>query len=516
MNVYWGILIFNVRASLLAAILFAGGGAASAAQISRSITPAQAANTPPPLAPPSITSQPSNRTAAVGQPATFTVAASGSAPLAYQWKRNGIAIAGATSPEFTLPAVTAADSGAQFSVTVSNAAGAVTSRVATLSVSAGPPQRTPEHISRFLSNSYAGVQIGSINYAFSNAQLQPGFQAQSVSTPHAAARVIIFGHEFGPYFSVQLSEMRPVLWIAYHNVNGDMQDSSVWMNVGGLTARGRLPLRGKWSLIGEGGLGLVTRHGFTFDSEAAMRGIAYGTFLYGGGIDYRLNEKWDLLSELIVAPGNAGDKQPATVFFAGGFNYTLRRVPSQPAGQESPDAPIWPRNIVQIGYATNAVGYGVNDFFTDRHKFPIFWGGLINAANGVSVEYRRNLYHTRRWFALDAGASVSTWKSNRDGSRFYTAALYPVLRLPIVRTNPWEFYFSYSLVGPGVISRTNIDGLEVGKNFTFQDYLGFGMYFGRSRRITAETRIQHYSNGNIFPENSGVTIPLAFYLGTSF
>ena len=46
--------------------------------------------------PPAITSQPQNRTVDPGVSATFSVSASGSAPLSYQWRRNGANISGAT------------------------------------------------------------------------------------------------------------------------------------------------------------------------------------------------------------------------------------------------------------------------------------------------------------------------------------------------------------------------------------------------------------------------------------
>jgi glucose/arabinose dehydrogenase len=82
---------------------------------------------------PSISSHPANVTVAAGQSASFTVAASGTAPLAYQWQRNGVNIANATSPTFTLT-TTAADNGAMFRAVVSNAAGSVTSNAATLTV----------------------------------------------------------------------------------------------------------------------------------------------------------------------------------------------------------------------------------------------------------------------------------------------------------------------------------------------------------------------------------------------
>lgn len=46
--------------------------------------------------------------------------------------------------------------------------------------------------------------------------------------------------------------------------------------------------------------------------------------------------------------------------------------------------------------------------------------------------------------------------------------------------------------------------------------MALGTYWGKRRKLTAELRIQHYSNGNLFPENAGVTIPLGFYIGTTF
>jgi glucose/arabinose dehydrogenase len=82
---------------------------------------------------PSISSHPANVTVAAGQSASFTVAASGTAPLAYQWQRNGVNIANATSPTYTLT-TSAADNGATFRAVVSNAAGSVTSNSATLTV----------------------------------------------------------------------------------------------------------------------------------------------------------------------------------------------------------------------------------------------------------------------------------------------------------------------------------------------------------------------------------------------
>ncbi len=83
---------------------------------------------------PSITTQPVSVTAAQGKSATFTVVATGSAPLGYQWYRGTTAITGATAASYTTGATTAADNGATFYVKVSNAKGSVNSSTATLTV----------------------------------------------------------------------------------------------------------------------------------------------------------------------------------------------------------------------------------------------------------------------------------------------------------------------------------------------------------------------------------------------
>ena len=103
----------------------------------RALYGAASGTTPPPPAPvmaaPVITAQPTGLTTTVGQSATFIVAASGAAPLTYQWLKSGTAVPGATATVHHLPSVTLADAGA-YSVVVSNAGGSVTSAAATLIV----------------------------------------------------------------------------------------------------------------------------------------------------------------------------------------------------------------------------------------------------------------------------------------------------------------------------------------------------------------------------------------------
>jgi hypothetical protein len=97
---------------------------------------------PPPAMAPSITTQPANQTVNAGQTATFSVTATGTAPLSYQWQKGGVAISGATGASYTTPATQSSDNGTTFTVTVTNAAGSVSSSAATLTVTATIPQTT--------------------------------------------------------------------------------------------------------------------------------------------------------------------------------------------------------------------------------------------------------------------------------------------------------------------------------------------------------------------------------------
>lgn len=86
---------------------------------------------------PLITQDPANLSVTEGQPASFTVAATGTAPLQYQWRKNGVDITGATSTTFNIGATTLADNGSVYSCVVSNPFGIVLSNNATLTVNAG-------------------------------------------------------------------------------------------------------------------------------------------------------------------------------------------------------------------------------------------------------------------------------------------------------------------------------------------------------------------------------------------
>jgi hypothetical protein len=108
---------------------------------------------------PAIASQPASQTVAPGQTAMFTVTATGTPPVTYQWQKNGANITGATSASYTTPATTTADTGEQFRVLVSNTLGNVTSNSATLTVNSGPSASSIDVVTYHYDNARTGQNL---------------------------------------------------------------------------------------------------------------------------------------------------------------------------------------------------------------------------------------------------------------------------------------------------------------------------------------------------------------------
>jgi len=365
-----------------------------------------------------------------------------------------------------------------------------------------------------LSKAYIGVDIGYIDYHFSEKQLNPGFTTTSVSVPHTAVRVTLLGYRFNKYLSAELNYMRPVLWVRYNDINGVPYELPVYMNFATIVFRPILPISKKFSLKGELGMAIVTRRGFDIDKLQILNDANYVGASRGVGLYYQLNSKWEFAAQASYSPQNKNENQPATEFYSAGFKFNMHPLTQEMVQRNASSGNIFPHQMIQLGYSSNALGYGANKFVSkDAH---VFWGGDAQVESGLALQYQRNVFHTKKVFSLDWGANASYWKSNKDRSEFYTISLFPLFRFTLIRTKPVDFYLNYSVAGPTYISRVEIDSLQIGKQFTFQDFMGVGAYIGKARRVNAEVRIAHYSNGNPFPKNEGVMIPLIFNLGLTW
>ena len=114
----WPAIVIALAAAL--ALVGCGGGGGSD-------------SVPPPSAI-GITEQPAAQTVVEGQSARFSVATNAGASATFQWRRNGVDIAGATSASYTSPPLQTTDSAAQYSVRVGSGGGSVNSASAAVLV----------------------------------------------------------------------------------------------------------------------------------------------------------------------------------------------------------------------------------------------------------------------------------------------------------------------------------------------------------------------------------------------
>jgi hypothetical protein len=366
----------------------------------------------------------------------------------------------------------------------------------------------------FLTNSYFSFNIGSIGYLFTGRQLEPGFEAESITKPRPAVRVDFFGHRFNKHLLAQVTYMRPARFVTYHNINGDKDRHQTSMAYAGFTLAADMPVTERVAAYLEAGIGVTSRTGFEIDGVMALPRAHYAAGLVGGGLAVHMRPTMDLMLGATYSPGRQSFRQPSTRLYTAGIRYEMQPLPEARVIEARNGGFAFPANIVRLGVTSNALGYGVNNFFS--RKVPIFWGGHVETRVGGTLDYQRNTFHTKKVFAFDIGASISYWRTDANRDVFRTMSVYPLFRFFMARTESTDVYFGYSLAGPSFINRPLIDGEDTGEHFTFQDFMAVGALLGKARRINAEIGIKHFSNGNIFTRNASVKIPLTFSLGMTF
>ena len=141
---------------------------------------------------PSVISAPADQMVNPNQTATFTVAVTGSAPISYQWRQNGVDIAGATSSIYTTAPATVHDDRTVYSVVVSNVFGSVVSDGALLEVNAAPQISTQPQIQMVTKGQTATFTVGvlsayPISYKWQMNGIDiPGANSSSYTTPPTA------------------------------------------------------------------------------------------------------------------------------------------------------------------------------------------------------------------------------------------------------------------------------------------------------------------------------------------
>ena len=196
-----------------------------------------------------------------------------------------------------------------------------------------------------------------------------------------------------------------------------------------------------------------------------MDDASFSSLLLGGGVDVHLNQRWDVTAGVVRVPGKSSLAQERTMFSSGGFRYTMRPLPDARVAAARDTTVVFPRHVLQVEYFA-PTGYELTHVVSS--KVPIFWNGEVQADFGISPHYERNVFHSRRLFALDVGTSVGVYRTRQDRQRFFTMSIYPLVRVTFMRARAFDAYVNYSVAGPTFISHTHLDRLDTGRHFTLR------------------------------------------------
>ena len=156
---------------------------------------------------PSIVTQPASIAVTAGQAAQFSVVASGTMPMTYQWQRNGVNLAGATSATLSIPNAQPTNAG-DYRVVVGNTAGTVTSAVAKLAVN--PIAMTPR-IERLRLTPNRDIELDilaspGVSHVLEASTDLAAWSVAKTFTPNASTSVLAAGPSDGAHRFLRLRE----------------------------------------------------------------------------------------------------------------------------------------------------------------------------------------------------------------------------------------------------------------------------------------------------------------------
>lgn len=369
-----------------------------------------------------------------------------------------------------------------------------------------------EQLPTALNNFYMGVGEGNVNSPFSNSNLSNGIQAGSFTTESYAPMVFI-GRYFNPYLAVEIS-MLGRYDVYANDIAG--KHRIIHMSLFSASLRPTLPVTQHMSLYGLLGIGTISRSGFSVNNVTAISTTNLATFLTGGGAAFAVTSHFRVAAGLEYAPARNSVNQTSTTYVYAGIYYLLHYLH---LSKNYATQYIFHKHLIQVGGFSRSIfnPHDINNYFAPPDSYvPIFWSGSVAVRNGAWVRYEKNVFHTHKIFSLDWGVSVSTYDSKMNNSSFQAFSIFPLVRLWFIRSRLVDFYFSYSAVGPSYMTKRYIDNRDLGGNFIFQDLIGLGGFLGKNKQVDFEAGIGHYSNGNFFPRNPGIDVPLTLSLGYAF
>lgn|GEM_PF-2165501 len=342
---------------------------------------------------PSISAHPQSTTVTTGNSIQFTVVATGTAPLAYQWKKNGVSLPGATSTLYSIGSAALSDA-ADYTVVVSNTAGNATSNVATLTVTAAatPPviSTQPQGATVTAGNTvtFTVVSTGSapLSYQWSkngspiSGATNPSLILAGVQTSSAADYTVVVSNSAGSATSNAATLVVNAALVA-PSIDTAPQSTSVTAGNGvsfSVAASGSAPLAYQWNKDG------VAISGATSSSYAIAAAQASDAASYTVVVTNTMGSATSTAAVLTVSAASSAPiitVQPQSRSVAPGGNVTL----SVTATGSSPLTYQWYAGSSPVSGANQATYSISNASASDAADYSVVVTNSLGSATSTSA-----------------------------------------------------------------------------------------------------------------------------------
>ena len=151
-----------------------------------------------------------------------------------------------------------------------------------------------------------------------------------------------------------------------------------------------------------------------------------------------------------------------------------------------------------------------------RPPKPLMWNANLKVSRSVTAGFEHRIYAYKQWMEIYSGVSGNYMEAMGAVEKDQIGALstYLMMRLYLFQTDAVKLYALYSPAGPTVLTEKKFATTEFSNQFVFQNQIGFGLSIGKDAETELFVKLYHYSNGDLFPVNGGIDVPILF--GFSF
>lgn len=150
-----------------------------------------------------------------------------------------------------------------------------------------------------------------------------------------------------------------------------------------------------------------------------------------------------------------------------------------------------------------------------RPRKPLMWNARLKVDRALLAGYEHPFYSYKKMLELYSGVSMGYLETTtKTEDQIGVVSAYLLARLYLIRSEVFSGYIIYSPAGPSLLSKSTFATTAFSNNFVFQNQFGVGASFGKNADTELFLKLYHYSNGDLFPVNGGIDIPIV--LGLSF